>query len=85
MYGDFKHYFDGFSMPVHFKFENGKVKWNQRFVQTAVYKGWKQTGKPVQGEFGTPLPALPSIWNTLSGLIGLGDGAQPTQPAVVLA
>jgi carotenoid cleavage dioxygenase-like enzyme len=45
-YKGVKHYFDGLAMLVNFRFERGgRVSWQQRFLDTAEFRSWRETGK----------------------------------------
>lgn len=43
--GEYKHWFDGFAMLHKFSFENGRVSYRNRFLQTPVYREAMQTGR----------------------------------------
>lgn len=47
------HYLDGCAIVVKIKFDDGKVTYSSRFVESDAYKKMMELGKPVFTEFGT--------------------------------
>lgn len=47
------HYLDGCAIVVRIKFNDGKVTYSSRFVESEAYKKMMELGRPVFTEFGT--------------------------------
>jgi carotenoid cleavage dioxygenase-like enzyme len=72
---DFEHFFDGLGMLVNFRFEDGKVYWQQRLIESTDYLAWKRTGKPQFQAFSYSPGALKATLMALYDQLGLGVGA----------
>lgn len=48
-------------------------------METEAYKAFRDSGKVQYPEFGTPVPALKSLWLAFLGMTGFGQGKLPHQ------
>ena len=48
-----------------------------RFVETRSFKAFRDSGSMQYTEFATRVGGLKSLWNTLLGMTGLGQGVSP--------
>ena len=68
------HVFDGFAMVVRFNFRAGRVTWNQRYVESEAYLGWKTHGKYMYSELGTKVTMWRQFLNMCRFMMGGGIG-----------
>jgi hypothetical protein len=75
--GGYVHWFDGLGMLVNFRFsKNGRVSWQQRFLDTADYRMYREAGnQPQLTAFKFSPGAFKSIIDAMKDLLGLGHGA----------
>jgi len=67
------HWFDGYAMLHQFDFDDGKVSYQNRFVQSDAYRGMRTKGKMTKTEFATdPCKAI------FGHLFSLFQSPQPT-------
>ena len=70
-----KHLFDGYAMLSKFRFEGGRVWAANKYVQTGSWKAFRAAGDKQQySEFGTSVPLLKNMINTVKHYSGLAQG-----------
>jgi carotenoid cleavage dioxygenase-like enzyme len=89
--GDQYHWFDGDGMIQYFRFENGRVSYRNRWVQTEKYKLEREAGESLFGVLGNPMTGDPSVadvtYNTANTsivkhagkMLALMEGALPVE------
>ena len=70
----YTHFFDGLAMLVNFRFDGGKISWQQRFVQSEDYAQYRAAGAPQFPAFGFNPGPIQSIKKAMIDQLGLGTG-----------
>jgi carotenoid cleavage dioxygenase-like enzyme len=75
----YTHWFDGMAMLVNFRFSGGgKVLWQQRFLDSADYRMYREAGnKPQLQAFKYTPGVFKASMDAIKDLLGLGIGAAP--------
>eukprot|EP00892_Ulva_mutabilis_P004226 jgi/Ulvmu1/2175/UM013_0020.1 len=70
----YTHFFDGLAMLVNFRFDGGRVLWQQRFIQSEDYAQYRAAGAPQFPAFGFSPGPLQAIKQAMIEQLGLGTG-----------